>query len=117
MIDPLRGEIWLADLSTGRGHEQAGQRPVLIVSDNALNNGLSGLVIVLPLTSKTNKSRNIPAHLPITPPEGGVKAPSMILCDQLRTISRDRLGKNAWGSVAPATMARVEDILRNLLAL
>ena len=32
MADPSRGEIWLADLGTGRGHEQSGQRPVLVVS-------------------------------------------------------------------------------------
>ena len=33
MADPNRGEIWLADLGTGRGREQSGQRPVLVVSD------------------------------------------------------------------------------------
>ncbi len=117
MADPMRGEIWLADLSAGRGHEQAGQRPVLIVSDDAFNNGLAGLIMVVPLTSKTQKSKNIPAHIPITPPEGGLKTPSMILCDQLRTISKDRVGKNAWGAVSTQTLADVETVLRNLLAL
>lgn len=75
MADPCRGEIWLVDLGTGHGHEQSGQRPVLIVSDDAFNAGLSGLVMVAPLTSKTAKSRNIPAHIPVLPPEGGLKAP------------------------------------------
>ena len=117
MVDPGRGEIWLADLSTGRGHEQSGQRPVLIVSDDAFNSGLSSFVMVVPLTSKMQKSKNIPAHIPINPPEAGLKTPSMILCDQLRTISKDRLGKSAWGTVTPATMADVENVLRNLLAL
>lgn len=117
MADPCRGEIWLADLSTGLGHEQAGQRPVLIVSDDAFNTGLSGLVVIVPLTSKTQKSKNIPAHVPIGPPEGGVRMASVILCDQLRTISKTRLGTSAWGTISPATMATVDDILRMLLSL
>ena len=117
MADPYRGEIWLADLSSGQGHEQAGQRPVLIVSDDGFNSGLSGLIIVVPLTSKTQKSRSIPAHLPVNPPEGGLKTPSAILCDQVRTISKGRLRGSAWGTVSAATMGDVENVLRNLLAL
>jgi mRNA interferase MazF len=117
MADPNRGEVWLADLGVGRGHEQSGQRPVLVVSDDAFNTGLSGLVMVLPITSKVKKSKNIPAHLPVDPPEGGLKTPSVILCDQVRTISKDRLGKSAWGSVTAVTLADVETVLRMLLGL
>jgi mRNA interferase MazF len=117
MADPIRGEIWLADLGTGRGHEQAGQRPVLVVSDDAFNAGLAGLVMTVPLTSKVTKSKNIPAHIRVDPPEGGLKMPSVILCDQLRTISKDRLGKTPWGSISAATSAEVEKALRVLLAL
>src|SRR6516225_7914285 len=101
MADPSRGEIWLTDLGTGRGHEQSGQRPALVVSDDAFNSGLAGLVMVVPLTSKVTKSRNIPAHIAIAPFEGGVKIASALLCDQLRTISKDRLGSKPWGSVLP----------------
>jgi mRNA interferase MazF len=117
MADPMRGEIWLADLGTGRGHEQSGQRPVLIASDDAFNAGLAGLVMVVPLSSKIAKSKNIPAHIRVDPPEGGLKMASVILCDQLRTISKDRLGKAPWGTVAAATMGRVEQALRTLLSL
>lgn len=117
MADPIPGEIWLVDLGTGRGHEQAGRRPALIVSDDAFNSGLSGLVMVAPLTSKLKKSKNIPAHVPIDPPEGGLKTPSVILCDQLRTISKDRLDKTPWGSVTARTMAEVEKNFRILLGL
>ncbi len=117
MADPSRGDIWLADLGTGRGHEQAGQRPVLVVSDDAFNSGLAGLVMVVPLTSKAKKSMNIPAHLRVVPPEGGLKTPSVVLCDQLRTISKDRLGKAPWGTVSAATLAAVEKTLRLLIGL
>jgi mRNA interferase MazF len=117
MADPTRGEIWLADLTTGRGHEQSGQRPVLVVSDDAFNAGPAGLVMAVPLTSKVAKSKNIPAHIRIDPPEGGLKTPSAILCDQLRAISKDRLGKSSWGTVSAETLADVEKVLRVLLGL
>src|SRR5436190_12420040 len=117
MADPSRGEIWLADMGTGRGHEQAGQRPVLVVSDDAFNAGLAGLVMVLPLTSKVAKSKSIPAHIRIDPPEAGLKVPSVILCDQLRTISKDRLGRGPWGTVSAATLNGVEMAMRVLLGL
>jgi mRNA interferase MazF len=117
MADPNRGEIWLAGLGTGRGHEQGGQRPVLVVSDDAFNAGQSGLVMVVPLTSKVAKSKNIPAHIRIDPPMGGLKTPSVILCDQLRAVSKDRLGNAAWGTVPATTMSEVERIMRVLLGL
>jgi mRNA interferase MazF len=68
MTDPGRGEIGLADFGTGIGHEQGGQRPCLVVSDDGFNLGLSGLIMVVPVTSKIQKSKNIPAHILIAPP-------------------------------------------------
>jgi hypothetical protein len=55
-----RGEIWLADLNPVRGHEQAGKRPCLVISADLFNQGASGLVVVLPVTSK---DKGIPFHL------------------------------------------------------
>lgn len=88
-----------------------------MVSDDALNAGLAGLVMTVPLTSKVAKSKNIPAHIKIDPPEGGLKTPSVILCDQLRTSSKDRLGRIPWGTISVSTLADVEKSLRMLLAL
>lgn len=112
--DPLRGEIWLAELNPVRGHEQSGRRPVLIVSADRLNHGPAGLVFAIPLT---RIDRRIPAHIPLEPPEGGVTSRSLLLCDALRSISKDRLSGQPWGMVSGATMARVEEILRLLLEL
>jgi hypothetical protein len=53
-----------------------------------------------PLTSKVAKSKNIPGHVLVDLPRGGLKTPSVILCNQLRTISKDRLGKAPWGPVS-----------------
>jgi mRNA interferase MazF len=117
VADPMRGEVWLVDLGTGQGHEQGGQRPVLVVSDDVFNMGLSGLVMVVPLTSQVHKSKHIPAHILVNPPEGGLKTPSIILCDQLRTLSKSRLGKSPWGAISTSTLAGVEVALRALLNL
>lgn len=113
MADPARGEIWLADLNPVRGHEQAGQRPCLVVSVDLFNAGPAELVVVLPITSR---ARGIPFHVAVTPPEGGVQVQSFIKCEDIRSIAKERLGQR-WGSVSAATMAAVEQRLRILLAL
>ena len=110
----MRGEIWLADLNPTRGHEQAGRRPVLIVSTDAFNHGPASLVFVLPLT---RTDRGVPIHIAIEPPEGGLTARSFVLCDALRPIAKERLSGRPWGAVTAQTMRKVEDILRILLDL
>jgi mRNA interferase MazF len=110
---PGRGEVWLADLNPTRGHEQAGRRPVLVVSDDLFNRGPAGLAIVLPMTSTV---RNVPSHVPVAPPEGGVETRTAILCEGVRSISVERLAVR-WGVVSRQTMATVEDCLRILLRL
>lgn len=116
MPPPSRGEVWLTRFGTGDGHEQQGTRPALIISVDPLNHGPAGLVVVVPITSKTANSRLIPAHIPADPPDGGLMVPSVVLCDQVRAVSTDRL-ISCWGVLDPATLARVEDVLRLLLGL
>ena len=113
MADPQRGEVWLADLDPVRGHEQAGRRPVVVVSDNRLNASLATLVYAVPLTMR---DRGIPYHVKIEPGEGGVRETSFAMCEQMRSISRDRL-VDRWGSVSGETLAQIEDRLRVLLCL
>jgi mRNA interferase MazF len=108
-----RGEVWLADLNPVKGHEQAGKRPCLIISVDLFNQGASGLVVVLPITSK---DRGIPFHVELNPPEGGLKVRSFIKCEDVRSISIGRLEKR-WGVVSLETLAAVEDRLRILMGL
>jgi len=108
-----RGEIWMVDLDPTRGHEQSGKRPALIVSASLFNQGPAGLVIVLPLTTR---DKHIPAHIRIAPPEGGLPAVSFIKCEDIRSVSTDRLTRR-WGVVSEATLAQVEDAMRILLEL
>jgi mRNA interferase MazF len=117
MPAPRRGEVWFADLGTGVGHEQQGRRPVLILTTDGYNAGPARLAMVCPLTSKIAKSRPITYHVRIDPPAGGLKLPSVILCDQLRCISQDRLVGPPRGSLDPAILVQVETALRVLLVL
>ncbi|AWM41613.1 mRNA interferase EndoA [Gemmata obscuriglobus] len=89
MTAPVRGEVWMLDLSPVRGHEQQGTRPALILSVDAFNSSKAELVVVLPVTSK--KKYALPTHIPLDPPEGGLTMPSVVLCDQVRAVSKDRL--------------------------
>ncbi len=101
MVWPSRGEVWSTNLNPTVGHEQAGTRPVLVISADAFNHGPASLVFALPLT---RTDRNVPLHIPLDPPEGGVKARSFILCDALRSVSKERLLGEAWGRVSPQTL-------------
>lgn len=113
MIVPTRGDVWLADLDPTFGHEQGGRRPVLVVSADPFNAGSSGLAVVLPITSRL---RNVALHVLVTPPEGGLRVPSAILCDAVRSLDRRRLIE-LWGIIDAATLTTIEDRLRRLLSL
>lgn len=113
MAAPARGDIWLADLNPTRGREQRGHRPVLVVSEDIFNQGPAELAIVIPLTST---DRKIPSHVSVIPPEGGLKNTSFILCEAVRSISKERLVRRL-GSVSPVTLFEVEDRLRILMGL
>ncbi|NUN96857.1 MAG: type II toxin-antitoxin system PemK/MazF family toxin [Candidatus Omnitrophica bacterium] len=108
---PRRGEVWLADLDPSRGHQQAGTRPVLVLSRNEFNSGPANLAIVIPITTKVRK---IPTWVEVVPPEGGLLYLSAILCEGIRSIALDRLVRRL-GQVGPQTLVQVEFTLRALL--
>ena len=103
-----RGEIYFADLDPVMGSEQGGMRPVLIIQ-NDLGNRFSPTVIVLPLTSKTGKTP-LRTHVIVHPPCGGLKRPSIILCEQVRTLEKRRLRRYV-GMLRPDKMHQVEQAL------
>ena len=59
-----RGEIYIADLDPVVGSEQGGERPVLVIQNN-VGNTHSPTVIILAITSRFHKKRNLPTHTPI----------------------------------------------------
>jgi mRNA interferase MazF len=114
MPNPFRGEIWNADLDPTRGREQAGRRPVLVVSADRFNDGPAELVVIVPITSK---SKGILWHVPVKPAgTTGLRTESYVMVEAVRCVSRERLGKR-MGEVQPDTMGEVEERLRILLEL
>lgn len=110
---PSRGEVWLADLGPARGHEQAGVRPSVVVSADLFDQASSGLAVIVPMATTM---RRIPLHVPVDPPEGGIRQTSYVMCEEVRAISTERLLQR-WGRVSRRTLAAVEDRLRILLDL
>lgn len=108
----FRGEIYYADLSSTHSSEQDGIRPVLVIQNN-IGNKHAPTVIVLPLTSQLKKNE-LPTHIAIA--GCGLKRPSIILCEQIRTINKDRLlGK--IGQADKSTMIAVGQGIRISLGL
>jgi mRNA interferase MazF len=105
----MRGELWwayLGEVESGEieGHEQEGHRPVLIISNDRFNRCRANMVTVVPLTEKY---RGLPIHYEIEPPEGGLKRTSYAQCEQIRTISKERLDERI-GLVSSLVLAEIE---------
>ena len=107
-----RGDVYRADLDPVQGSEQGGIRPVVIVQ-NDLGNQSSSTVIVAPLTTQCKK-RTQPTHVQVSPPEGGLRYPSMVLCEQLRTVEKTRLDRYI-GHFSPETLKKVDEALLEAL--
>ena len=84
-----RGDMFYADLSPVVGSEQGGVRPVLIIQ-NDVGNKHSPTVIAAAITSQTGKNK-LPTHIDIGLGDGGLKADSVVLAEQMRTIDKSRL--------------------------
>lgn len=88
--ETCRGDIWYVDWSPGRGSEQTGLRPAVIIQTDAANsNSRYPNTIVLTISTK---GKAVPFHVPLTPSEAnGLKQKSYVKCEQISTISKDRL--------------------------
>jgi mRNA interferase MazF len=106
----LRGEIWWADLDPVRGREQAGQRPVLVVSEDVFNER-SGTVIAMAITSQPQRSL-----FPLTLELSEVKLPktSWLKISQIRTLSDDRLVRRL-ARVPPEILQKAIEGLNEIL--
>jgi mRNA interferase MazF len=110
---PVRGEIWDVDLEPVIGHEQGGRRPALVVSVNEFNQGPSGLVIVIPISTKDKRVRS---QVPIQAGEGGLREASFAKCEAVRSVSLERLRRRR-GAVTGGTMEKVGYCLQVLMGL
>lgn len=106
----LRGDVRWADLSPVRGHEQAGRRPVLILSHDVFNDR-SGTAIAVALTSQEPR-----AAFPLTleSKAAGLPKRSWIKISQIRTLSTERIGQRI-ARASEEELARVIDGLNEIL--
>lgn len=106
----LRGEIRWADLSPVRGKEQAGRRPVLIVSHNVFNER-SGTVIAVAITSQPQR-----AAFPLTLELESKECPerSWVKVSQIQTLSVEQIGKKL-GLATPEELGQVIEGLNEII--
>ena len=106
----LRGEIRWADLDPTRGREQAGQRPVLVLSHDVFNER-SGTVIAVALTSQEPR-----AGFPLTleSEASGLPKRSWIKISQVRTLAAERIGRRL-GRASEEELAKVLEGLNEIL--
>jgi mRNA interferase MazF len=106
----LRGEIRWADLNSVRGREQAGQRPVLILSQDVFNER-SGTVIAVALTSQPQRA-GFPLTLELH--ARGLPKRSWGKISQIRTLAVERIGK-VIGRSSPEELAQVVEGLNEII--
>lgn len=106
----LRGEIRWADLNPVRGREQAGLRPVLILSQDIFNER-SGTVIAVALTSQSQRA-GFPLTLELH--AKGLPKKSWVKISQIRTLAVERIGKMI-GRASPEEIAQVVEGLNEII--
>ena len=106
----LRGDIRWADLNPVRGREQAGLRPVLILSHDIFNES-SGTVIAVAITSKPQRA-GFPLTLELK--TGDMPKQSWVKISQIRTLSVERIGKMI-GKASPEELERAIEGLNEII--
>jgi mRNA interferase MazF len=106
----LRGDIRWADLNPTRGREQAGLRPVLILSHDVFNQR-SGTVIAVAITSQPQRA-GFPLTLQLE--DDQLPKPSWVKISQLRTLAVERIGRRV-GKATPEQLSQVLEGLNEIL--
>jgi mRNA interferase MazF len=110
MAGILRGEIRWADLNPVRGHEQAGRRPVLVLSHDVFN-ARSGTIIAVALTSQPQQA-GFPLTLELRVAK--LRMPTWAKISQIRTLSVERVGKR-MARITPREVSKVIEGLKEIL--
>lgn len=109
---PRRGEVWLVNWNPGRGSEQKGMRPALIIQ-NDIGNEKAATTIVTAISSSI---RLFPMNVKVEPPEGGLEHSSIVKTSQILTVDKQRLHKRL-GRLSDETMAEVDKAVKLSLDL
>src|SRR3984893_1043595 len=113
--NPRRGEIWDVNWSPGRGAEQQGTRPALIIQNDRGNSSASYPLTIVASMSRTE--RELPLHVRIAPSEeNGLTDFTDVNCGQIMTIEKSRLVRRR-GNINPEELGRVDIALKLSLSL
>jgi len=104
-----RGDVFEARLDPVEGSEQAGTRPVIVVSRDAINEA-SPVVVVVPCTTLKAGRKVYPSHVLLRSPEGGLTADSIALGEQVRAVATTRL-RAKRGTLSPEALRRIDRAL------
>lgn len=112
----IRGDIYQADLDPTKDSEQAGLRPVVIVSRDGINRS-SPIIVIAPITKFTSRKKIYPSHhLVKANDDNGLKIDSIVKCEQIRAIAKSRLS-HKWGSLSKEDLAKINVALKIVLSL
>ena len=112
-----RGEVYWATLAPRSGSEQAGRRPVIVISRDAFNQAPGWRsVIVVPLSTSASQARRGPTAVALPAGAGGLRQESVALCHQVTTLDRAKLDA-LLGSLTAVQLREVEEGLRIALGL
>ncbi len=116
-----RGQIYLVDLNPIKGREQAGSRPVLVVSDDAVNRQPLVVTVVVG-TDSAHVPRDYPVNVRVSARETGLPRDTVFLCFQLRSLDHSRFLNRAGaafpaGAVSEQKMREVDVALKLVLGL
>jgi len=111
-----RGEIYLVNLNPVQGREQAGRRPVLVISTDAINR-LPLVVTIVVGTKGENVTRDYPTNVRVSIAESGLPMETVFLCFQLRSLDPSRFVGPPAGKVSDAVLEKVEIAVRHCLGL
>jgi mRNA interferase MazF len=101
--------VFEARLDPVEGSEQAGIRPVIVVSRDAVNEA-SPVIVIVPCTTSKPERRIYPSQVVLRAPDGGLRADSIALGEQVRAIAKTRL-RSHWGTLSPEAMRRLDRAL------
>ncbi|MGK7934354.1 MAG: type II toxin-antitoxin system PemK/MazF family toxin [Xenococcaceae cyanobacterium] len=111
-----RGEIYFVNLNPVKGREQAGQRPVLVLSIDAINQ--LPLVVTVVVGTKGEKiSRDYPTNVRVSSAESGLPLETVFLCFQIRSLDITRFTSEPAGRLTKKKMSEVEAAVRHCLGL
>lgn len=116
MTQIRRGDIYFVNLSPVEGREQAGYRPVLVLSIDDINR-LPLVVTVVVGTKGENIPRDYRANVRVVPEESGLPIETIFLCFQVRSLDANRFPERAAGSLSAQALERIERAVRYCLGL